>query len=59
MSLTESEKDIIVRREYEKAIAFLEQADGNAKMGYWDVVANRMYYAVFHAVSALLVHDGY
>ncbi|HJB44622.1 MAG TPA: nucleotidyltransferase domain-containing protein [Candidatus Coprenecus merdipullorum] len=25
----------------------------------WDVVANRLYYAVFHAVSALLIKDGY
>lgn len=25
----------------------------------WDVVANRIYYAAFHAVSALLIHDHY
>lgn len=59
MSLTEDERSIIVRREYEKALLFMEQAEGNAKLGYWDVVANRMYYAVFHAVSALLVKDGH
>jgi len=25
----------------------------------WDFVANRLYYALFHAVSALLVNEGY
>lgn len=59
MSLTEDERKIIVKREYEKALSFIEQAEGNAKMEYWEVVANRMYYAVFHAVSALLVKDGH
>ncbi|MBQ0075074.1 MAG: HEPN domain-containing protein [Prevotella sp.] len=59
MSLTETEREIIVKREYEKAITFMEQAEGNATMGYWEVVANRMYYAVFHAVSALLIKDGH
>ena len=24
---------------------------------YWDTLVNRMYYAVFHAVSALLIHS--
>ena len=28
-------------------------------MDFWDVVANRLYYAVFHAVSALLIKGGY
>ena len=27
--------------------------------GYWDNVANRLYYALFHAVSALLINDGH
>lgn len=40
-------------------MAFLAQAEGNANLGFWDVVANRLYYSVFHAVSALLISDGY
>lgn len=59
MSLSETDRKIIVRREYAKAISFMEQAQGNAQMGYWEVVANRMYYAMFHAVSALLIKDGH
>ena len=59
MSLNEEERAILVKREYEKALAFYAQAEANAQIEIWDVVANRLYYATFHAVSALLVHDGH
>lgn len=58
MKLTDEERQILVNLEYEKAVAFLAQAEGNAGIGFWDVVANRLYYSVFHAVSALLINDG-
>lgn len=59
MRLQEDERHIMVNLEYERACACLRQAEGNASMEFWDVVANRLYYAVFHAVSALLIKDGY
>ena len=59
MSLNEEERDILVKREYEKALSFYSQAKANARIDIWDVVANRLYYATFHAVSALLIHDGH
>jgi uncharacterized protein (UPF0332 family) len=59
MKLTDEERQILVNLEYEKAVAFLVQAEGNANLGFWDVVANRLYYSVFHAVSALLINDGH
>ena len=59
MKLTDEERQILVNLEYEKAVALLAQAEGNAGIGFWDVVANRLYYSVFHAVSALLINDGY
>lgn len=43
--------------ELEKADKFLAQADAVAALGIWDVVANRIFYAAFHAVSALLIND--
>lgn len=58
MSLSDEERTIMVQREYEKALAFFRQARKNEVIGEWDVVANRLYYAVFHAVSALLINDG-
>lgn len=36
----------------------MEQALRSADLGYWDLVANRLYYAVFHAVNAMLLIDG-
>lgn len=57
MALNEEERAIMVQREFEKALTFYEQASKNAQMGIWDVVANRLYYSAFHAVSALLIRD--
>lgn len=57
MALNEEERTIMVQREYEKATTFYSQALKNAEFGLWDVVANRLYYSVFHAVSALLIRD--
>lgn len=59
MKLQDTERQIMVNLEYERACSCLKQAEGNASMDFWDVVANRLYYAVFHAVSALLIKDGY
>ncbi len=42
----------------EKSDRNFEQAYENAKLGYWDLVANRLYYSIFHAVTALMLIDG-
>lgn len=57
MSLSQEERAIVVGLELEKADKFISQAEAVAELGIWDVVANRIYYAAFHAVSALLIHD--
>ena len=59
MSLTNEERQIMVTLEMEKAERFFIQAKKNAEILEWDVVANRLYYSLFHAVSALLIHDGH
>ena len=59
MSLTDEERNILVQLEYEKALALLEQAQEISTLRYWDMVANRLYYALFHAVTALLIKDGH
>lgn len=59
MTLSEDNRRILVKREYEKAERFYSQAVKNAAIEEWDVVANRIYYAIFHAVAALLIHDGH
>lgn len=57
MSLNEEERSTLVALEYEKAQAIFSQIEGLRSLGYWDNIANRLYYALFHAVSALLIHD--
>lgn len=59
MGLTDEERKIIVNLELEKAQAIMAQIEALKNLGYWDNVANRLYYAIFHAVSALLIHDGH
>ena len=58
MTLDSSQKTIAVRLLLEKSNNNMEQAVRTADMGYWDLVANRLYYAVFHAVNAMLLIDG-
>ena len=57
MGLNDEERDIIVTLEIEKARKIFEQIDALARLGYWDNIANRLYYSLFHAMSALLIHD--
>ena len=35
------------------------EAKDNAKMKHWSLTANRLYYALFHMASALLIDKGY
>ncbi len=41
-----------------KAEAYLKDAQTTLKMGLYDTAANRSYYAVFHAMRALLALEG-
>lgn len=59
MSLSESERHIIVCRELEKAQRTFDDAMFCASEGKWETSANRLYYALFHAMSALLINEGY
>ncbi|MBR6843540.1 MAG: HEPN domain-containing protein [Bacteroidales bacterium] len=57
MSLSDEERSIIVSLEIEKAFRHYKQALIMQREEQWDGMANRLYYAVFHAVSALLIFD--
>lgn len=58
MSLSNEERELIVRMQLEKSDRFVSEAMSIANLGMWDVVANRIYYAAFHAIAAMLIHDG-
>ena len=59
MSLSENERSIIVSREIEKAERTFDDVLFCARENKWEAAANRLYYALFHAMSALLVSDGH
>lgn len=56
--MREEDRTTLVTLELEKAHKFLIQARDMVSQSYWDIAANRYYYACFHAVTALLIHDG-
>lgn len=45
MSLSPEERNTIVSYRIEKAHTAIVHAEGNARLGYWEVTANRLYYA--------------
>ena len=59
MSLNQEEREAIVTYRLEKARKTMEQAKCNLPMHFWELVANRMYYAAYYAVSALLIANGH
>ena len=58
MSLTNEERKTLVALELKKARETYEEISILTGANRWSGAANRLYYAVFHAVSALLIHDG-
>ena len=57
MSLGSEERRVMVDLEIERAKKTMDEMDYLAKGGLWNNMASRLYYAVFHAVSALMIHD--
>ena len=53
--MTDSERDAYVLYRLEKAAETLAAAELLATHGMWNAVVNRLYYAAFYAVTALLV----
>lgn len=59
MKLSPEERDAIVSYRKQKAHETLKEAEGIASLGFWNAVANRLYYACYYMTSALLIHYGY
>lgn len=58
MSLTNDERTTLVSLELKKARETFEEIGILTAANRWSGAANRLYYSVFHAVCALLIHDG-
>lgn len=59
MALSLEEKRAIVNYRIQKAQNTMIEAKDNANLKHWNLVANRLYYAVFHMASALLIDKGF
>lgn len=59
MSLSQEERDAVVSYRIEKAENTLNEAKKIATLGLWNTVANRLYYPLYHAITALLIKNGY
>lgn len=59
MSLSDDERDAIVAFRIQKSKETLVEAKGIATLGYWNAVANRLYYTCYYITSALLIKNKY
>jgi len=59
MSLSEEERQALVEYRIEKAKATFVDVEKSITLSMWSVAANRMYYALYYAASALLIKDGH
>ena len=57
MSLTSDERSTLVALELRKAQETYEEIAILIAANKWSGAASRLYYAVFHAINALLIHD--
>lgn len=59
MSLDEEKRKTLVKLYWDKAILTFDELESAIKEEKWSMAANRMYYSLFHAATALLVNDGH
>lgn len=57
MSLSPEEIKAIIEYRLEKSAQALKEANDNANLENWSLVVNRLYYAVFYIVLALLIKN--
>lgn len=56
--LTDQDRKDIVRYRMENAMATLAEVDVHVQNQFYNTAANRLYYACYYAVSALLIANG-
>jgi len=48
----------LVKLRFQKAKETFAEIENHVQLGYWRTAANRLYYACYYAVSALLIKNG-
>lgn len=59
MALNEQNRKDLIALYWQKSIQTLLEAEVAIDAQKWSMAANRIYYASFHAVTALFIKDGY
>jgi len=59
MSLDEQSRNTLVSLYWDKSSNTFDELENAVQNEKWNMAANRMYYALFHAITALLVKDGH
>lgn len=59
MGLNEQNRKDLIDLYWNKSVQTMEEAEAAVAATKWNMAANRIYYAMFHAVSALLVKGQY
>lgn len=59
MSLDEQNREALVALYWNKSASTFDELENAIQNEKWNMAANRMYYSLFHAVTALLVKDGH
>lgn len=57
--MKDADLQALIEYRLQRADETLEEARLMQQIGHWNTCANRLYYAAFYAVSALLIRDGY
>ena len=58
MTLKIENRNALVKIRIQKAKETFAEIENLVKLGYWRTAANRLYYASYYAVSALLIKNG-
>lgn len=59
MGLTDEERNDLIMYRLAKSEEVFQEALDVASMNHWNLTVNRLYYAVFHLCSAILLKDGH
>jgi uncharacterized protein (UPF0332 family) len=58
MTLKIENRNALIKIRLQKAKETFAEIENHLKLGYWRTAANRLYYASYYAVSALLIKNG-
>ena len=59
MTLQQEDKNALVTVRLQRAKDTMAEVKGSMQLGYWRMAANRLYYACYYAVSALLIQNNF